>query len=66
MLPNVEHGCDFALDVTSPGESEGLSGAVKGSWVMSVRFVFTRGVVRLCILSDFYLSSTNVRDCGRH
>ena len=52
MLPNVEHGCDFGLDVTPPGELEDPSDAVKEIWVMSVPFGFARGVAGLCILSD--------------
>lgn len=52
MLPNVEHGGDFALHVPSPGEPEDLSDALEDIWVMSVPFKFARGVAGFCILSD--------------
>lgn len=60
MLPIVEHGRDFALDVTLPGESEDLSDALEGN------SGFARGVAGLCILSDsIYTNVAIAESAGR-
>lgn len=60
MLPIIEHGRDFAVDVTSPCEPEDLSDSLKGSSGMSVPFGFARGVAGLCILSDSICTTRDV------
>ena len=59
-MPNVEHGCDFALDVTSSGGTVDLSGELSRSWVMSASFMMARGVAGSAPCQIVGVRSTNV------